>query len=279
MKRISIFLAAAAFLSLTARYASTETLVEKDEKLFSKMYTGKYLYTNPDLSLGGGLRGKIIAPTKDKIIGVFALPPHEPRFVYRAILSGDDNLTFDFNGLPAAKYDIFIAFENEVWEGLTLSRFKDTLTDADRKSIEYIVNKSDPFFEMKVIHRVCGTTGKKKGMARAIVSMIRLGAVTDMANNVYAGAKKRNYKMFFLEDVGPGYQVARTRDVLMKFVEPGKEVPKWNFRPYLSSIRVTDKMKDLGTIDLKIPGEMPELPDPVDEIDPGGSFSVEADSK
>jgi hypothetical protein len=58
-------------------------------------------------------------------------------------------------------------------------------------------------------------------------------------------------------------------------VEPGKEIPKWNYRPYLSSIRVTDSVKDLGTIDLSIPGEERELPDPVDEIDPGSSVTVD----
>ena len=278
MKRIRIALGAVVFISAVMRLAYSETLVEKDEKQFSKMYTGKYLYTDPDLSLGGGIKGEIVTPT-NFVLGIFALTPHEPKFVYKAVLSGTDNRLFEFNGLPSAKYDLFIAYESEVFEGLTLSRFKDTLTDADRKSIQFIVNKSDPFFEKKVIHRVCGTTGRKKGVARAIVSMIRLGPVTDMAGHSYSGAHKRNYKMFYLEDVGPGYQVARTRDVLMKFVEPGKEIPKWNYRHYLSSIRVTDKIKDLGKIDLSVPGEMPVLPDPVDEIDPGASVPVESDSK
>lgn len=278
MKRINVMLAAVVMVAAVTKLAYSESLVEKDEKQFSKMYTGKYLYTDPDLSLGGGIKGEILTPMTN-VIGVFALTPHEPKFVYRAVLTGKDNRTFDFNGLPSAKYDIFIAYETEVFEGLTLSPYKNTLTDADRNAIQFIVNKSDPFFEKKVIHRVCGTTGKKKGKARAIVSMIRLGPVTDMANNVYAGAHKRNYKMFYLEDVGPGYQVARTRDILSKFTEPGKDIPKWNYRPYLSGIRVTDKMKDLGKIDLSVEGEMPELPDPAAEIDPSDSVPVEADSK
>jgi len=274
MKRTYTTLTILTLFSMMAETVCSESLVEKDEKLFSTMYTGKYLYTNPDLSLGGGIKGEITSPTNIKLIGVFALPPHEPKFVYQGTFS-QDNLIFEFHGLPSAKYDLFIAFEHEVFEGLTLNRYKNTLTDADRKSIEYIVNKSDPFFEKKIVHRLSGVTGKKTGYARAIVSMIRLGPVTDMANHVYAGAKKRNYKIFFLEDVGPGYQVTRTRDVLMKFVEPGKEVPKWNYRPYLSGIRVTNKLKDLGKIDLTIPGEMPELPDPVREIDPAASISVD----
>ncbi len=276
MKRnVIVWFSITAMLSVTAIIVYAASLADLDEAKFSKMYTGKYLYTNPDLSLGGGMRGEIIKPDDIPIAGVFALPPHEPKFVYKANLAGKDLRTFEFVGLPPAKYDLFIAFQHEVWEGLTLNRYKDTLTDADRKSIEYIINKSDPFFEKKVIHRVSGLTGKKKGYARAVVSMIRLGPVTDMANNVYHGAKKRNYKVMFLQDVGPGFQVARSRDILSKFVDPGKEVPKWNYRPYLSSIRITDKIKELGQLDLSVVGEMPELPDPVEEIDPGAEIPVE----
>lgn len=274
MRKIGITLLAA--IALTSTICTQDTVsagkVDQDQKLFNTMYSGKYLYTNPDLSLGGGIKGEILAPELIPL-AVFALPPHEPKFVYKGILSGSDNRTFEFNGLPPAQYDLFIVFENEVYEGLTLSRFRNTLTDADRKSIEYIVNKSDPFFEKKVIHRVSGLTGRKTGMARAIVSMIRLGPTTDMAGHSYS-AHKRNFKLFFLEDVGPGYQVARTRDVFSKFVETGKEVPKWGYRSYLSNIRVTDKVKDLGKIDLSVVGETPVLPDPVTEIDPSDSIPV-----
>jgi len=276
MKRNAIvWISAIALSSITSTAIYAATLAELDEAKFSKMYTGKYLYTNPDPSATGGMRGEIIKPNDVPIVGVFALPLHEPKFAYRANLGGADLRSFEFIGLPPAKYDLFIAFEHEVWEGLTLNRYKDTLTDADRKSIEYIINKSDPFFEKKVIHRVTGLTGKKKGYARAIVSMIRLGPVTDMANNVYNGAKKRNYKLMLLEDVGPGYQVTRSRDIVSKFVDPGKEVPRWNYRPYLSSIRITDKIKELGKLDLSVVGEMPVLPDPVDEIDPGAEMPVD----
>jgi hypothetical protein len=279
MKRIYIALTTTTALLLTlAVQVYAKDLVDKDTAQFEKMYKGKYLYTEPDLSLKGGMKGIIVSTNKTLVSEVFALPPHEPKFVYKGVLSGPGNCNFEFNGLPAAKYDLFIAYEHEVYEGLTLNRYKNTLTESDRKAIEYIIKKSDPFFEQKVIHRVSGVSGKKKGKARAIVSMIRIGPVTDMANNVYAGAHKRNYKMFFLEDVGPGYQVARSRDIMSRFVEPGKDVPKWNYRPYLSSIRVTDSVKDLGKIDLSLPGEERELSDPVDEIDPGSSVSVDTES-
>lgn len=278
MKRNSIMFAVAGLIAVAAAITYAESLAEKDEAQFAKMYTGKYLYTNPDPAQGGGIKGEIMAP-KGKIVGIFALPPHEPKFVYKAVMGGTaDRPTFEFTGLPAAKYDLMICFEQEVYEGLTLNRYKNTLTADDMKAIEFIVNKSDPFFEKKIIHRISGITGKKKGKARAIVSEIRLGPVTDMANNVYAGAHKRNYKMFYLEDVGPGYQVARTRDVLSKFVDPGKEVPRWCYRSYLSSIRVTDSVKNLSALDLSVVGPTPDLPDPVDEVDPGDSIPVE-DSK
>jgi hypothetical protein len=246
--------------------------VSRDQALFDTMYSGKYLYTEPDLSLGGGIKGEIVIPkgkvTEPRMIvlGVFALPPHEPKFVYKAVLSGEDNCVFEFRGLPPANYDLFIAFENAIYEGLTLNRYRNSLTEADRKSIEYIINKSDKFFEMKVIHRMSGITGRKTGYARAIVSMIRQGATTDMAGHRYS-SHKRNYKLVFLEDVGPGYQVARTRDIYSKFIASDKDVPQWNYRSYLSGIRVIDSVKNLDKIDLSIPGPEKKLSDPVDEID------------
>ncbi|MDD4869878.1 MAG: hypothetical protein PHR77_04900 [Kiritimatiellae bacterium] len=274
MKRSSpVLIIALALFPLISTQLNVFGQAQRDQALFDTMYTGKYLYTAPDLSLGGGLKGEVVVPKgkvtdpKKIVLGIFALPPHEPKFVYKGVLSGEDNRSFEFRGLPPALYDIFIAFENEVYEGLTLNRFKNSLTEADRKSIEYIINKSDKFFEMKVIHRMSGITGKKTGYARAIVSMIRIGATTDMAGHSYT-AHKRNYKLVFLEDVGPGYQVARTRDVFSRFIASSKDVPDWNYRPYLSGIRVTDTIKDLGIIDLSIPGEEKKLSDPVDEINP-----------
>ena len=73
----------------------------------------------------------------------------------------------------------------------------------------------------------------------------------------------------------PGFQVSRKQEYCSQFVCPRKGVPKWKLQAYLSSIRITDKMKELGKLDLSIVGEMPELPDPVDEIDPGAEIPVD----
>ncbi len=212
------------------------------------------LYTTPELSAAGGIRGRIASPRKP-IEEILAMPPDEPKHVYKGQISGDDKQSFLFSNLPMAKYNLFIIYEDEFYEGLQLSFEPDTLTLKDREGIKKIVMASDPFFNNKIIHRMEGTTGRGN-FARCVVTQSRdqsapgkvvagEGFGVDMPKHL----GRRTYKLIWLKDVGVGWQVVQKRD-LYPVTVPLKELnPKHNYSKKLSAIRVTDKVKDLGEID------------------------------
>jgi len=212
------------------------------------------LYTTPDPSALGGIKGRIAYPRKP-IEEILAMPPDEPKHVYKGQISGDDHQSFFFANLPMAKYNLFVIYEDEFYEGLRLSREPDTLTAKDREGIEDIVMKSDPFFNKKIIHRMEGTTGRGN-FARCLVTQSRdqsapgkvvqgEGFGVDMPKNL----GRRTYKLIWLKHVGVGWQVAQKRD-LYPVTVPLKELnPKHIYSEKLTDIRVTNKLKDLGEID------------------------------
>lgn len=195
------------------------------------------LYTSPDPTATGGIKGVIKTPAM-AIVEVLAMPPDEPRYVYEGRLTEPNNQGFLFENLPMARYNLFVIYDNEFYEGLELSREKDTLTKADREKISYIVNASDPFFNKKVIHRMAGTTGRGN-LARCVVTEYR-----------DKGPMRRTFKLIWLKDVGPGWQVVQKRDLYPITTDLKRMTPKHNFSDALSKIRVTDQIKDLGQIDL-----------------------------
>ena len=202
------------------------------------------LYTKTDPTATGGLKGEIVSPAKP-IVEILAMPPDEPRFVYEGKLAGPDNRSFLFENLPMARYNLFVIYEDEFYEGLELSRIKDTLTPADHKSIEYIINESDPFFNKKEFHRMAGTTGRGN-FARCIVTEYR----DKGAQGVAAGGFRRTFKLIWLKQVGPGWQVVQKRDLYPVTTTSNHLTPKHYFSDTLSKIRVTDQIKDLGKIAL-----------------------------
>jgi len=207
------------------------------------------LYTAPDMAASGGIAGKIINPGRP-IVQILAMPPDEPRFVYEGQISGANRQAFTFSNLPMAKYNLFVIYENEFYEGLQLSFEPDTLTDKDRQGITKIVNESDPFFNKKVIHRIAGTTGRGN-LARCVVTQYRDGPGT--VNADYQELKdqsRRTFKLIWLKDVGVGWQVIQKRDLYPVTVDLRLLKPTHHYSDRLSNIRVTDKVKNLGDIDL-----------------------------
>jgi hypothetical protein len=56
-----------------------------------------------------------------------------------------------------------------------------------------------------------------------------------------------------LQQVGPGWQIARSRDLFPIWIEANEAQrlrPAHQFRPALSGIRVTDQMRDIGALSL-----------------------------
>jgi hypothetical protein len=214
------------------------------------------LYTPPDPCAAGGIKGHITNP-RNPIEQSLAMPPDEPRYVYKGIISGDDKQSFFFANLPMAKYNLFVIYEDEFYEGLRLSREPDTLTKKDREGITKIVNASDPFFNKKIIHRMEGTTGRGN-FARCVVTQSRDQSAS---GKVVAGEGfgvdmpkhlgRRTYKLIWLKDVGVGWQVVRKRDLYPVTVALGELNPKHHYSKKLSGIRVTNLLKILGEIDFK----------------------------
>jgi len=207
------------------------------------------LYTPPDPGSTGGLTGMIIKPGKP-ILEILAMPPDHPELVYEGKVMGSSRQGFLFENLPMAKYDLFVIYENEFYEGLELSFVPDTLTDKDRKSIDAIVKASDPFFNKKVIHRVEGITGRGN-FARCVVTQYRDGPGTVSATyEKLVGVSRRTFKLIWLKDVGVGWQVVQKRDLYPVTAAMNLMTPTHHFSKSLSKIRVTDQVKDLGEISL-----------------------------
>ncbi len=210
------------------------------------------LYTQPDPASAGGITGHVTNPSS-AIEQVLAIPSDAPEQVFEGRIQGDDKRTFRFTGLPMRKYDLIIVFENSFYEGLQLERGEDTLTDEDRKKVDAIIQKSEPFFTHKTIHRLEGTTGRGN-QARAICTFLRAKG-SELLFEAHEGKFsredfRRTLKLVILKDVGPGWQIVRTRDLYPVWLNPKRTAFKHHFTASLSGVRVADSIKDLGDLNL-----------------------------
>lgn len=242
MKHIALILFALALTSGAAEPAPEDPLVGRSR-----------LYTAPDPSNPGGIQGHILRP-RQPIEQILAIPPDEPRLVYQGTIEGSDKQGFRFEGLPMRKYDLVIIYRNSFYEGLQLLRGESTLTDDDKAKIDTSIQKSEPYFPYKIIHRLEGETGRGNS-ARAICTYY-LDRKSALLFNSHEGGysrddPRRTFKIVILKQVGPGWQIERSRDLFPIWATPGTLKPKHEYRKQLSRIRVADSVKDLGTIDLQ----------------------------
>jgi hypothetical protein len=209
------------------------------------------LYTAPDPDAGGGIRARVMRPDKPLRQG-FAVPSENPRRVYQGrVSSGGTHIVFE--GLPVARYDLMLLYDDEFYEGFTLTRQPDTLSESDRESIAAAIMKSVPFFDTKQIHRCQGVTGRG-GRAMCVLQELRTGRILTQAATVMAGYQIRSIKLAMLEEVGPvGWQLARTREIVRTEVGPNDRKGLLGHRhsEQLSGIRVTDSVRDLGELRLE----------------------------
>ena len=203
------------------------------------------LYSDLDPSSGGGISGEIVSP-KRPVLEVLAIPPDEPRLVYRATVGGPNRRQFSITGLPMRKYDLVVIYDDAFYEGLDLHRDEDTLTTEDRHKINATIQKAEPYFTKKTIHRLEGTTGRGN-LCRCICTYMRDRPSTN------GRAFRRAFKLVILKDVGPGWQVVRARDLYPTWIEPDKIMARHTYNKQLGRIRVTDYVKDVGEINLTAP--------------------------
>jgi hypothetical protein len=168
-------------------------------------------------------------------------------------LDDDEPGTFEFKGLPVGKYDLIACYDLDFYEGLKLENEKNTLTPEDVKKIEFIIQKNEPFFTKKFIHRVEGQTGRGN-FARCLCTYFRDDKsmlLFSKGDGDYSRADyRRTYKLVMLKDVGPGWQVVRARDLYPVWMKPQHPLPKHHYTSTLSQIRVADTVKDVGDIDV-----------------------------
>lgn len=210
------------------------------------------LYTPPDAANAGGLKGRVAKPALP-IEQILATPAADPEKVYQGTVGGAKREVFEFKGLPVGKYDLVVIFENEFHEGLQLHREKSTLTPDDLAKINASIEKSEPYFPKKFVHRIEGETGRGN-MARAVCTYFR-DLASDLLLTTFEGGYKRpdfrrTLKLVLLKDVGPGWQITRARDLYPIWSDPKRPLPRHYFNSQLSAIRVADEIKDLGDLDL-----------------------------
>jgi hypothetical protein len=212
----------------------------------------RYLYTAPDPGAAGGLRGEIVRPA-DPVVAVLATPADDPAKVYKASLSGIRSNVFAFVGLPVARYDLMVVCIEAFYEGLTLCRQDDALTAKDAKAIQTILDKSEPFYNRKIVHRLAGTTGNMEGAARCVCTFLRTKGALGFIDGLNYPEHRRSFKLVLLEDVGPAWQIVRTRELYVTQVPlgSGRDTVPHAYCAKLGGIRVTDSVKDLGHLDLQ----------------------------
>lgn len=206
------------------------------------------LYTPSDAGAGGGIQFRVNRTTKN-LIAAFAVPQFAPKSVYKGSVAGGDRVSF--SGLPTAKYDLLLVFEDSYYEGFKLTRDGDLLTAADRKSITDAINKATPFFNLKEIYRMEGTTGRD-GQAMAVIQEMRTKPVTLQDASVRTDIQIRSLKVIMLDQVGPGWSFTQSREIIRQEVAGNERkgpLPH-HYAPPLGGIRVTDSVKDLGLVDL-----------------------------
>jgi hypothetical protein len=211
------------------------------------------LYTAPDASDSGGLRGRIAVPA-DPLVAAFAVPNSELARCYKATISKDGR-SFEFNNLPTAKYDLLLVFPDMYYEGFTLNRSAGNLKTNEWKSILEILNKSEPFYEIKRIERMDGIAGEA-GWAQSVFQELRARPVTLQSAEVRKDIQIRTIKLARFENVGPAWQLLVTRELCRQEVA-GKErkglLPHYYAPDKLGSLRVVDSVKDLGELQLPEP--------------------------
>lgn len=222
------------------------------------------LYTATDPADRGGIKGVIASPHKP-ILQILAMPPDEPRFVYEGKVTGADKQGFLFESLPMDLYDLFVIYENEFYEGLELHPEQNTLTPDDLKKIDSIITESQPYFTKKIIHRIEGTTGRGN-VARCVVTYLRDKASTGTTSHregleyMVDQSKlgwRRTFKLVWLKDVGPGWQVVQTRDLYPVWTTPKNALPQHHYSETLERIRVTNSIRDLGVISIDVAKDSP----------------------
>ncbi len=197
------------------------------------------IFTKTVPSASGGIKGTIASPN-EPIQRIVAMCYDNTKALYKG--SFDSNGNFSFHNLPAGVYDLVVIYPTSCYEGLQLMRRgeRSTLTKTDMIKVNHTVEKAEKFWRVKTIFRLEGTTGTGNE-CRAFVRMMK-----DNERKRW----KFVYKLMIFKDVGPGWQVKKTREIYYHWVPQAQEAvyPKVSFSKDINRIRVSDYVKDIGKI-------------------------------
>lgn len=222
---------------------------------FGGEYKSSHLYTSPEPSAGGGLH--LISPVPLEFAA--AIPENNQFHVYKATI-GDDKKEVTFSNIPIARYDLVLATRDHFYVGVSLNRDENSLSPQDLNAMQDIFSRTVPFFDVKRMDIVKGTPGEK-GQAAALVQWMRIkagqadqagGGLLNQAGIYMIGHEIRSLRLAFLADVGAGWQVTGTREILRTDVFPDmvKGFLGVTYVDALNAVRVVDTVKDIGTVDL-----------------------------
>lgn len=210
-------------------------------------YKSSLLYTPPDPSATGGLH--LVSPLP--LDFAFAIPESNQEHVYKGTL-GSDEKDISFSGLPVSKYDLVLVTKDRFYEGISLNRDENSLTQQDLASIEEILSRSIPFMNVKRTEAVKGTPGDN-GQATGLVQWMRAGGnLLNQNADLMVGHQIRSLRLAFLADVGPGWQVTGTREIIRTDVFPDMlhGLLGVTYVDDLKGIRVVDSVKEIGPVNL-----------------------------
>lgn len=212
------------------------------------------LYTRPDPASPGGLRGRVVAAAgAGGALAVLAKPRDDFKGVYFAAPAKDG--AFAFSGLPAGRYDLVVVCEGALYEGLRLTRKPDALSPEDRDAVAKALSTTNPFFETKRCERMEGRPGET-GEAVVLLQEMRMRPVTLQSAEVRRDIRIRSVKIALLADVGAGWSVTETRELLRTEVGPHDAVRTplpCVHTPALAGHRVADAVAELGVLALPAP--------------------------
>lgn len=211
------------------------------------------LYRKLDAANTGGIRASVERPVLP-IEQVLAIADESVEDVYEATISGANRNVFEFRGLPVGTYDLVVVFASDFYEGLQLAAESGSLEVEDRKGIEASIQRSEAFFTRKILHRVDGLTGRGQ-RARALCTYFRDIPTAPSPGSVDPVTKqpnmRRTFKLVLLKNVGPGWQIERARDLYPVWARANTPLPRHQFSAALNQVRVADRMKDIGALDLQ----------------------------
>ena len=257
--RIALCLLACAVLSARANQTGPDGLPQPviPEAHPGGEYKSLLLYTSPAPEATGGMH--VVSPIPLEM--AIAISESNQEHVYRAVL-GPDKMDITFSNLPVSKYDLVLITKDYFYEGISLNRDENSLTDTDRAAIEEIFSRSVPFLNVKRTEAVKGTPGDD-GHATALVQWMRVGGnLLNQNADLLTGHEIRSLRLAFLSDVGPGWQVTATRELLRTDVFPDmlKGFIPVLYSDDLNGIRVVDTVKNVGTVNLSAANPLNTLP-------------------